>query len=675
MFTRNVFAVLGIFLAVWALPVEAQNPAWNPPAGYYSTVNTTSGATLRTTLHSVIDDHTVFPYTASGTDTWNILEAADEDPGNSANVIDVYKNASYPKAGGGNLDYNREHRWPSSLGFPDEGIDAYTDCHGLAISNDGYNSARGNSPYGNCTAGCDPFVYPTDNNNGIGGFPAIQPNNSNYLSGGLWEVWIGRRGDVARALFYLDVRYEGDFGDPQLILTDNLALVQNTDASNGGTAYMGRLSDLISWHLEDPVDEYERRRNHVVFGFQGNRNPFVDHPEWVCILFNAGECSDSTPPAVPTGLAATAGNGAVLISWNANIEIDLQTYTLYRSTNSTTGFVAVASGLTALEYLDINVVNNTTYYYRLTALDFNNESAQTANVSATPNTSGPDFIAPSVPTGLAAEGVPGTSHTRLTWNANPEGDIAGYHLFKGPSSAGPFVQLGSLITGTTTTDASTAYDVASSYRITAQDTAGNRSGQSAIVEFTPRLLTNDPWINEFHYDNAGTDVEEFVEIAGPAGLNLTGWELVFYNGSTGATYSTVRPLSSALPSATIPDLGNCFGVVSLVFEQDALQNGSPDGIALVNPEGTVVEFLSYEGSFTATNRPAQGMTSTDVGVTETGTTPVGHSLQRAGVNGLEASDFTWQSPAANTRGSFNTGQTFASGCAEPPSTVTEWVVF
>ena len=79
----------------------------DPPDGYYDSVDATDSTTLRTTLHAVIDDHTRFPYTAPSTDTWDILNLADEDPNNSGNILDVYKNASYPKISGGVRDYNR----------------------------------------------------------------------------------------------------------------------------------------------------------------------------------------------------------------------------------------------------------------------------------------------------------------------------------------------------------------------------------------------------------------------------------------------------------------------------------------------------------------------------------------------------------------------------------------
>ncbi len=196
---RALLSSLVLFVVVAAaLPAQ-------PPAGYYDTVDTTDPTTLRTTLHEVIDDHTRFPYTAATTDTWDILNLADEDPNNTANIIDVYKNASYTKISGGTGAYNREHTWPKSYGFPNDNSSnyPYTDCHMLFLSDSGYNSSRSNKPYRTCHSGCTEKT--TDFNDGRGGGSGTYPGNSNWTEGsltqGTWETWGGRKGDVARANF------------------------------------------------------------------------------------------------------------------------------------------------------------------------------------------------------------------------------------------------------------------------------------------------------------------------------------------------------------------------------------------------------------------------------------------------------------------------------------------
>lgn len=163
------------------------------------------------------------------------------------------------------------------------------------------------------------------------------------------------------------------------------------------------------------------------------------------------------------------------------------------------------------------------------------------------------------------------------------------------------------------------------------------------------------WVNEFHYDNASSDVGEGIEVAGPAGTVLDGWTLVAYNGNGGSVYATV-----AL-SGTIPDQQSRFGTVWTPVQ--GLQNGSPDGIAVVDPDGAVTEFLSYEGVVIAADGPAAGLVSVDVGVAETGTTPEGHSLYLVG-DGSDASGFAWTGPSVASPGQPNFGQTFL-----PPSPV------
>ncbi|MGH7596936.1 MAG: Ig-like domain-containing protein [bacterium] len=186
---------------------------------------------------------------------------------------------------------------------------------------------------------------------------------------------------------------------------------------------------------------------------------------------------------------------------------------------------------------------------------------------------------------------------------------------------------------------------------------------SLLLSLRAALAQTPVFINEIHYDNTGADANEAIEIAGPAGTDLTGWSIVLYNGSNGAVYDT-----DAL-NGTIPNLCNGFGVVMLNYPANGIQNGAPDGIALVNPSNAVIQFLSYEGSFTATAGPANGMVSTDIGVAEAGTEPPGQSLQLSGT-GQFYENFTWNAPAASTFGACNTGQNFVSGDTAPSVTTT-----
>ncbi len=263
-------------------------------ASYYNRVNTSSAEQLRCSLNTVIRGHTVYPYSASTTDTWDILEIADEDPNNSSRILDIYKNRSFTKGSdragtGSGITYNREHTWPNSLGFGSTtgnlGLPhgPYTDTHMLYLSDTNYNADRGNSPYSYCTQGAGCSERATEINNGSGGGTGVYPGNSNWVNSNFYETWSKRQGDVARAILYMAIRYEGGThtitgqNEPDLELTDNAGLVVATSAS---PAYMGLLTDLLLWHQADPPDAAEVARNEVIYNFQGNRNPFINHPEW-----------------------------------------------------------------------------------------------------------------------------------------------------------------------------------------------------------------------------------------------------------------------------------------------------------------------------------------------------------------------------------------------------------
>ncbi|MDH5562092.1 MAG: PEP-CTERM sorting domain-containing protein [Nitrospirota bacterium] len=186
------------------------------------------------------------------------------------------------------------------------------------------------------------------------------------------------------------------------------------------------------------------------------------------------------------------------------------------------------------------------------------------------------------------------------------------------------------------------------------------------------ILASLPWgsaqatsvfINEIHYDNTGTDAGEAVEIAGHAGTDLTGWSLVRYNGSNGTVYD------SDVLGGVILNQQNGFGTILLNYPINGLQNGAPDGLALVDASSNVVQFLSYEGSFTAVGGAANGLTSTDIGVSESSSTSIGNSLQLTGT-GTMYGDFTWAAAMPNTFGAVNTRQTFESQQPVPePSTI------
>lgn len=183
---------------------------------------------------------------------------------------------------------------------------------------------------------------------------------------------------------------------------------------------------------------------------------------------------------------------------------------------------------------------------------------------------------------------------------------------------------------------------------------------------TEQARANHVWINEFHYDNTGADTGEFIEIAVRSDdfFNAAAITLTLYDGATGAVYGTPMTLSAFTASSpfSIANSSTTVRFLTLAFASGGLINGQGGFSLSVNQgpaAGLVIQFLSYGGSFTAIDGPASGRVSTDVGVTENDTTPVGASLGLSGT-GFGASDFTWANNAGQTAGAPNMGQSFAA---------------
>lgn len=242
-----------------------------PPPGYYESAQGKAGQELRSALHAIIRSHRVIRYTsASQTDTSDALKILDRDLADTNSVIQIYSGSSAPVSSFGlTTGWNREHLWPNSYGI-DGREPSYSDLHNLRACDANVNSARGNK------------YYDTTATNSAGyAFPAHPEAPLCSTDSDSWEPPLFDRGNIARSLFYMAIRYTGDAAnEPALILTDDVALINSTNS------HMGRLSTLLAWHQADPVDAAEQLRNDLVYSlYQTNRNPFVDHPEWVNLTF------------------------------------------------------------------------------------------------------------------------------------------------------------------------------------------------------------------------------------------------------------------------------------------------------------------------------------------------------------------------------------------------------
>jgi hypothetical protein len=197
----------------------------------------------------------------------------------------------------------------------------------------------------------------------------------------------------------------------------------------------------------------------------------------------SGEPPDTTPPAAPTGLSATAGDATVSLDWDDNSEPDLAVYDVYRSTNTGGPYSVIDFDLTSSDYTDNSVSNGTTYYYVVTAIDTSsNESGYSNEDSATPEA---DTTPPAAPTGLAA--TAGDATVSLDWNDNGEGDLDGYNVYRSTTSGSGYSQLnGSLVGSSDYIDNSVSNGTTYYYVVTAVDTSTNESGYSSEASATPQ---------------------------------------------------------------------------------------------------------------------------------------------------------------------------------------------
>ncbi|TFH17730.1 MAG: hypothetical protein E4H02_02080 [Lentisphaerales bacterium] len=210
-------------------------------------------------------------------------------------------------------------------------------------------------------------------------------------------------------------------------------------------------------------------------------------------------------------------------------------------------------------------------------------------------------------------------------------------------------------TGTSQVTSALEWTPASTGVFSAVFSATDKDGSctlAANINVTPPW-SGSIWINEIHYDNDGADTNEGVEVAGVAGTDLSAYTLYFYNGADSQTYDSNARLDLF---GLIDNERRGYGAAW--FPHNGIQNGSPDGVALVRSDcwpQVVIQFLSYEGSFMAANGPALGVQSLDINVVEPADSLVGYSVQLHGP-GTNYCQFEWSGPQPHSRGEFNPGQ-------------------
>lgn len=257
----------------------------NPtPTGYYVTAQGLSGYALKTELYNIIKDHNAQGYSA----IWNFYDSSARDTyfENDNSILDMYSEkpngsdsynyaavsdqcGNYSGEGG---CYNREHSFPKSwFGGTIEPMNS--DVHHI-YATDGYvNSKRSNFPFGEVASAS----FTSTNGSKLGS----AANSLNY-SGTVFEPIDEFKGDFARAYFYMATRYENVIGTWQTKTTSSNAVL---NGSSNQVFENWVVAMLLNWHNSDPVSQMELDRNQAAFEFQGNRNPYIDHPEFVEMIW------------------------------------------------------------------------------------------------------------------------------------------------------------------------------------------------------------------------------------------------------------------------------------------------------------------------------------------------------------------------------------------------------
>jgi endonuclease I len=407
------------------------------PTGYYNTA-TGTGYTLKTQLYNIIKGHTdngyaglYTTYQTSDVDNFyendgTVLDMYSENP--SGTDPYTYTTGTTQRCGTYSVEgdcYNREHIIPQSV-F-NEQSPMVSDAHFITPTDGKVNGIRSNYPHGTVSSA----TYTSQNGSKLG-----SSGVSGY-SGTVFEPVNAFKGDIARMYFYFATRYENTVSGYSFPMFDGSANKVFT------TAF---LNVLLAWHAQDPVSAREIARNNAIYTRQNNRNPYIDHPEYVNQIWGGTSSTDTQAPTAPTSLASTTKTStSITVAWNASTDnVGVTGYNVYannvlKTTVST--LTATITGLTA----------STTYSIYVKAKDAaGNTSASGNTISVITNSSGTGGTATDL---LFSEYIEGSGNNKALEIANNTGSsvsLSAYTIKKQTNGAGTW-STGLALSGTLTT--------------------------------------------------------------------------------------------------------------------------------------------------------------------------------------------------------------------------------
>lgn len=335
---------LFVLLLVFASVLMAQQ------TGYYNGTQGKSGEELKAVLNDIIQDHTSYSYFFSK----EIFKLSDADPANPSNVIQVYTGFSHDNSDYGNsgLQLNREHVWAKSHGNFGDLPPMYGDVHNLKPSASSVNQDKSNLDFDNggtqhpVATGC-------------------------YYSDSTWEPRDEVKGDIARIIFYMSTRYEGENGEIDLEVVDEINTYPLPEH--------GKLSTLLQWNLQDPPDEFERNRNDVIYSFQQNRNPFIDDPNFAELIWGGAAANAIAIEEIYNVPETPVANQAIqinaIISNTANEQTFANVHWGYAYDDLSNAVAMTDNGSDDFSCDIPGQAEGTTVYFKILANDTQNENS------------------------------------------------------------------------------------------------------------------------------------------------------------------------------------------------------------------------------------------------------------------------------------------------------------
>ncbi|MFC4815787.1 MULTISPECIES: endonuclease [unclassified Flavobacterium] len=399
------------------------------PAGYYNSA-TGTGYTLKTQLYNIIKGHTDRGYAG----LWTTYQTSDRDNQNENDntIFDLYSenqsgadpyNFAYSTGQCGTYAvegdcYNREHMIPQSV-F-NSSAPMVSDAHFIPPTDGKVNGMRSDYPHGNVAS-----ASWTSQNGSKLGTSAV----SGY-TGTVFEPNAAFKGDIARMYFYFATRYENT------VAGYTFDMFNGTSNQVFTTAFRDM---LLAWHAADPVSAREIARNNAIYARQGNRNPFIDNPNYVSMIW--GGTPDTTAPSVPTNLAASnVTSTSLTLSWSASTDnVGVTGYDVYMNGSFKTSVTSTTSSITGL-------TASTTYSFTVKAKDAaGNSSANSATFNVTTSTA-----APTVSDLYFSEYLEGSSNNKALEITNRTGasvSLSTYSIKKQTNGSGAW-STGLALTGT-----------------------------------------------------------------------------------------------------------------------------------------------------------------------------------------------------------------------------------